>query len=248
MVFCREKKQSTRKQKERQERDDLILQCATEILQRDGWQHLNMQSVAAMTDYSKGTIYQHYCCKEDLLAALVVNCGRRLVVLLSKAQRHEGTVRSRVALMSSAFFLHSTLENAITRLVSTVKAQDFLEKVSDARKKDLQNVDTEIFRLGCMAFYGEKGRSGQLSTQEIMDASFGWWAMIWGLNDIMNQGWDIERLGFSEPLGFFYRSLSLFLDGLGLEEDPNYKSWSDIQVLTKKVFTQEVESLDKQVK
>lgn len=244
MVFCREKKQSTRKQKERQERDDLILQCATEILQRDGWQHLNMQSVAAMTDYSKGTIYQHYRCKEDLLAALVVNCGHRLLGLLSKAQSHEGTVRCRVALMSSAFFLNATLENPVSGLVSMVKSQTFLEKVSAERQKELQNIDTEIFRLACMTFYDEKGHGGDMNPQEIMDASFGWWSMLWGLNDVMNQGWDIQRLGFSDPMAFFYRSLNIFLDGLDFEQDPDYKEWSDIQVLTQKIFVRELEQLN----
>ena len=243
MVFCRTNKQQERKQKERLERDALILQCATDILIKDGWQQLNMQAVAAMTDYSKGTIYQHYRCKEDLLAALVVSCGKRLLGLMEKALNHQCSVRCRIGLMSSAFFLNAEIEQGVSSLVSMVKSQDFLEKVSETRKKELQNIDNDIFRLACMAFYGEQGRNGKMSAQEVMDASFGWWSMLWGLNDVKNQGWDIERLGFSEPMAFFYRGLNIFLDGLGIEQDSEFSHWSDIQTLTQQVFAQEIEQL-----
>lgn len=233
-----------RKLKERLERDELILHCATTILQRDGLHKLNMQAVAAMTDYSKGTIYQHYSCKEDLLTALVIRCGQHLLNLLQKAANHPGSLRCRIGLMSAAFFYNGCIQQEVSGLVAVVKSEDFMQKVKPENLKQLQNIDNEIFRLACTTFYGAQGKNGILTTQNILDASFGWWSMNWGLNDVLNQGWDIERLGFKDPMSFYFRSLSIFLDGLGIEPDANYQSWQDIDTLARDVFKEELVDTD----
>lgn len=233
-----------RKQKARQERDELILDCATSILHSQGLHKLNMQAVAAMTDYSKGTIYQHYSCKEDLLTALVIRCGNRLLRLLQKAADYSGSLRCRVALISAAFFYNGTIEREVSGLVPVVKSEDFMQKVQPEHVKQLQNIDNEIFRLACMTFYGEQGKDGDLSTKNILDAAFGWWAMNWGLNDVINQGWDIERLGFKDPMSFYFRSLNIFLDGLGIAPDPTFKSWSDVDQLARTLFAEDIENTD----
>ncbi len=229
-----------RKQKERLERDELILNCAQTLLQRDGLHKLTMQAVAAMTEYSKGTIYQHYHCKEDLLGALVARCGDKLVGLLQKAATYDGSVRAKVALMSAAFFYNGRMQREVSSLVAMVKSEDFLQKVQADQQTRLKNIDNEIFRLACTTFYGAQGSKGKLTTQEIMDAAFGWWSMSWGINDVMNQNWDIKRLGFSDPMSFYFRSLTIFLDGLGLEPDSQLTSWNDVDAIAQMLFSHEL--------
>ena len=233
-------KAQDRKLKERQERDELILDCAQTLLQRDGIHKLTMQAVAAMTDYSKGTLYQHYRCKEDLLGALVARCGNNLVGLIGKAVAYSGSIRAKIALMSAAFFYNGRMQKEVASLVAMVKSEEFLQKVEPEQQKRLRNIDNEIFRLACIVFYQAKAPQSQRSAQDVMDAAFGWWTMSWGLNDVMNQNWDIKRLGFADPMSFYFRSLTIFLDGLGLESDPQLTCWGDVDALAQALFEEEL--------
>ena len=66
-----------RKQRERIEREQLILDAARNIINQEGWEHLTMERVAAAVEYSKGTVYNHFSSKED-------------VVGVKRAPRYEG--------------------------------------------------------------------------------------------------------------------------------------------------------------
>lgn len=59
-----------RKQKDKQNRRDLILQKAEEIMTAKGLSGLNLDLVAAETGLAKGTIYLYFKSKEDILSFL----------------------------------------------------------------------------------------------------------------------------------------------------------------------------------
>ena len=62
---------STRKARELEAREALILDTAQRLVEERGYLGMNMDLVAEATEYSKGTIYQHFSCKEELLSALI---------------------------------------------------------------------------------------------------------------------------------------------------------------------------------
>lgn len=59
-----------RKQREKEELRQLILDGATKVLQRDGYDNLSIRKVAKEIQYSPGTIYVYYRDKDELLLAL----------------------------------------------------------------------------------------------------------------------------------------------------------------------------------
>ncbi|MBI3942540.1 MAG: TetR/AcrR family transcriptional regulator [Chloroflexi bacterium] len=59
------------KEKQRQERADLILQAAEAILAAKGYHETSMDEIAARVGVSKGTVYQHFPSKEELIFALL---------------------------------------------------------------------------------------------------------------------------------------------------------------------------------
>ena len=61
---------TARKEKERRERESQILDVAREMLCRDGYLGLSMDRIASQMEYSKGTIYQHFQNKEEIILAL----------------------------------------------------------------------------------------------------------------------------------------------------------------------------------
>ena len=76
---------SSRKERQRAERDELILRVARELLLEKGYLGLTMDRIAKATEYSKGTIYQHYSCKEEVVIALAIQTAEI-----------RGTVRQRI--------------------------------------------------------------------------------------------------------------------------------------------------------
>ena len=44
-----------------------MLQLAQQLLQQDGFTGLTMDRLTAVSEVSKGTIYNHFCSKEDLI-------------------------------------------------------------------------------------------------------------------------------------------------------------------------------------
>ncbi len=65
----------TRKQREIRQREAYLLDVARKMLMEHGFSGLSMDRLAEATEYSKGTVYQHFSTKEDLVAALAVREG-----------------------------------------------------------------------------------------------------------------------------------------------------------------------------
>ncbi|MFT5093045.1 MAG: AcrR family transcriptional regulator, partial [Porticoccaceae bacterium] len=62
----------TRKQREIKEREDRILGLARTMLAEGGYLGLSMDAIAEQLEYSKGTIYNHFPCKEEIIISLAV--------------------------------------------------------------------------------------------------------------------------------------------------------------------------------
>jgi len=58
------------RERQRQEREDLILQAAEEVLTAKGYHDTSMDEIAARVGIAKGTVYLHFSSKEDLVFAL----------------------------------------------------------------------------------------------------------------------------------------------------------------------------------
>ncbi len=58
------------KEKQRQEREALILQAAEEVLMEKGYHETSIDEIAARVGIAKGTVYLHFPSKEDLVIGL----------------------------------------------------------------------------------------------------------------------------------------------------------------------------------
>ncbi len=61
---------STRKERQLREREELILDRAREMLAEKGYLGLKLDELAEAVEYSKGTLYQHFSSKEDMILAI----------------------------------------------------------------------------------------------------------------------------------------------------------------------------------
>lgn len=72
------------REKQRQEREDLILQAAEEVLLEKGYHDTSMDEIANRVGIAKGTLYLHFARKEDLIFTFF---ERQLKVILSELEQ-----------------------------------------------------------------------------------------------------------------------------------------------------------------
>ncbi len=221
-----------RKANERLQRDELILSVAQQLLIEKGLQGLSMQGIANNTQYSKGTIYQHYRGKEDVVAKLVIRCGERLIKMIDLALEQGNSIRHKIVLVSAAFFVNAQVQPETAILVAKVKSEDFQIKLSQEHQLELKALDDEVLRRVIALF----SQGTEFNDEKVRDAAFGWWAMKWGVHDVLSNTWDMSRLGFSDPIAFFFRSLCIYLDGLEVPKDDTDFEWSKIKLEVQILF------------
>ena len=82
----------TPKQLEIRNREEKILEVARPLILRDGYQGLSMEKIAAELEYSKGTIYNHFSCKEEIVVALAIQSANVRVNQFRKAAEFSGQI------------------------------------------------------------------------------------------------------------------------------------------------------------
>src|SRR6267154_3540256 len=73
------------KEKQRQERETLILQAAEEVLMEKGYHETSIDEIAARVGIAKGTVYLHFPSKEDLVIAIFERDMQQLLQYIDTA-------------------------------------------------------------------------------------------------------------------------------------------------------------------
>lgn len=86
---------AARKQIQIAERENEILRIAGEILASEGPNALTMERVLARVQFSKGTLYNHFTCREDLLVAFHAQCFAEHLAFFERGALFRGRARER---------------------------------------------------------------------------------------------------------------------------------------------------------
>jgi len=84
------------KERQREEREALILEAAYGVLLEKGYYEASIDEIAARVGISKGTVYLHFASKEDLVGALLEQQIVESLALVDQAISEETTVRARL--------------------------------------------------------------------------------------------------------------------------------------------------------
>lgn len=138
---------SERKQRERAERESLILDVGRKMLLKDGYHGLSMDRIAEEIEYSKGIVYQHFASKDDLLCGISINLLREGVAFFHRASQLRGRPRERltaIALASQLLFrLHPDSFQA--QLIIWVNA--IADRASQERREVMGQLQTDLHVL-----------------------------------------------------------------------------------------------------
>lgn len=221
----------------KQQREQELLMLAQHILQQEGFAGLTMDRLTALSPVSKGTIYNHFCSKEDLITALSVDSLQRQLALLQRAQQIPGNSREQALALHLAYHRFSMTEPTLFLCLLTATTPGVVEKSSAARLALRQQLEFQLAAI-CQQTMAKAITLGDLA-QPVGDSSdalaFVQWALAFGSNALLKPTQQLGLFGQLPPQPTMLLGINLLLDGLNwkpLSSEWDYQaSWQRIMAL-----------------
>jgi AcrR family transcriptional regulator len=218
------------------QREQELLVLAQHILQQDGFAGLTMDRLTALSSVSKGTIYNHFCSKEDLFTALSVDSLQRQLALFKRALLIPGHSREQVLALHLAYHQFSMTEPTLFLCLLTANTPGVIEKSSPARLALRQQLELQLVAI-CQQLIAQAIAEGslQLPTNQSLDAlAFVQWAQAFGSNALFKPTQQLGLFTQLEPQATMLLGINLLLDGLNWK--PLSKEW-DYQASWQRMMT-----------
>ncbi len=204
----------TRKQKELLKREQLILDAAQDIMQQHGLQGLTMERIAAEIEYSKGTVYSHFCSKEEVISAISCRSMDQLIELFTRASNYPGNHRQRIAAIGLAHNLYSQLHPTEMQNMQLIKSTAIREKVSEEKQSKLFQQEQKITGI-VLQVVRDAMHDGDIPLDQpfIPDSILlGLWTMGYGSSLLNMSGIPFDKLGVQQPLDMMLINSHKLLD------------------------------------
>ncbi|MFT7642866.1 MAG: AcrR family transcriptional regulator [Pirellulaceae bacterium] len=206
-----------RRERERQEREQRILEVSRQMLVRDGYHGLNMDRVAEALEYSKGTIYNHFSCKEEIILALAIETMDKRTQMFERGTTFQGSSRERLQAIGVASELFVRLYPDHFLVEQVIRSSSIWEKTSEQRRNLLRMCE---FR--CMGIVGGIVRDGIASGDLVLPAEvnveelvFGMWSLSFGAFSIIATSDSLVELGIRDGFEAVRLNITHMLDGYG---------------------------------
>jgi len=205
-----------RKQRERQLREKLILDTAKDILNHEGFANLTMERIAADIEYSKGTVYNHFSSKEDIISALGARCMTKLLNLFKRATNYQASSRDRISAIVIAHSLYAQLNPIELQNMQLIKSQAIRQKVSAHMQAEVLQLEQQITSIvidivsdAITAADLPNNSEGKRTANGIV---FGLWSMSYGANLLSVSGIPFNRMEMCNPLDVMWDNSQRLLD------------------------------------
>jgi AcrR family transcriptional regulator len=205
-----------RKQRDRAAREELILDHAQRILLRDGFQNLNLDTLAEAIEYSKGTLYLHFKTKEDIALAVVTRALKERADLFERAIQFPGRSREKARAIGFACCHFAKEYPDYYSVQMMLTSHSFWEKADDVRQHQYGMQASRTFRA-MQRVVSEALQSGdipktKLSAEQIV---FCIAATAVGSHIMTRNTPTAMMAGIDDPNDAVCQNLSVLWDGLG---------------------------------
>ena len=207
---------AARKERQRIEREELIIEHGQRMLLRDGFQNLNLDHLAAAIEYSKGTIYRHFATKEDLALAVATQVLERRANLFERAKNFKGSSREKMRAIGFACLQFAIEHRDFFNVEMMLKSVSFWEKASPERKR-LHAVQTMKMSATMLEIIESGFASGDLPQRGLTanEVCFSLIAVTIG-SHIMAMQPDVQiELRITDPILAIRKNQDVICDGLG---------------------------------
>lgn len=208
---------TTRKQREFAAREHLFLDTARTVIREEGYHALTMERVAERTEYSKGTVYKHFSCREDLLLALCCNSLANMGDLFKDVLSLQGQSREKVTFLVLAYQLFARHFPEDFELLLETRHIDIILKASPERAAEREKFDL-VLRALIIAQINEAITVGECRLKpgmSVEEVCFGAWAMSFGILLLTSNPHVTKHFTLPDTTTVLLNQTNLLLDGLG---------------------------------
>jgi AcrR family transcriptional regulator len=236
----------TRKQRELHEREELILDTAQTMLHHHGYNYLTMDRIAETVEYSKGTIYNHFASKEDLVCSLSCRCINNLIDVFKRAYNYDGTTRERYSAIGIGYSLYHQLRPMDSQNIQTAKNFAVREKISTEKLCEMEALEHTLTKIAhdIVQQAIDCGDLDKKYQDYINTIVFGCWSMHYGGMLLGQSDIPLQKLGFSPVVKMLWENTNAYLDGyrwLPLSTKTNTDRL--IETISSVLFDDEIEML-----
>lgn len=231
---CFVKRISSKRQQALADRESELLLIAEQLVAKEGFANFTMDKLTANCRYSKGTVYNHFNSKEDLICALCIKSLKSEIALFKHALTFKGNSRERCLAILYAYQLHAFNEPTLFMCVLTAKTPAVMEKANPTRLAEQDKLSKELTALCDDVFNaGIEDKTLQVKPgMTIGSLTFAVWAMSFGTNALMLSAGEIEGVKRLENQMAALNNANLLFDGFGwqpLSDQWDYaKTWQRI--------------------
>ena len=233
---------SERKKREYAQRETLIIDTARHLLLKVGYIDLNMDRIAELTEYSKGTIYQHFSCKEEILVAMLIQSAKKCGTFLLRGSQFQGTPRERVAAMALGYDLFIRLNPDHFKSKLLLLNASIRGKASPALQKNLERAEQDNIGI-VFGVLRDAVKEGHLHLRQgvtIEEVTFGLWTGAFGAFVLMFSEVNLFALGISDPRKAVWENIHALLDGFGWHPFFHELDWEETRNrILNEIFPQE---------
>lgn len=227
-----------------------MLEQARQIIYREGEPALTIDKLVKALPYSKGTVYNHFTGKEDILLALTNLHMKKVVTLYQRAVTFDGTKRERGLALHFGFLLQAIINPQEFQMVMSAKTANCIEKASQRRQDEHTQLEGQIVAPIFNLF------QSAVDTQEckipphmsVMQFCFSCWSLSFGSLVLMcgnNQQCGIRsELSMEREL---MNGINLLFDGIQWQPLTQDADWlGSIQRMKNEIFYDEMAQLEAQ--
>lgn len=209
------------------ERDRAIRDAARRLLLERGLHGFSMDDVAAAIAYSKGTVYQHYDSKEDVLVASCAEAAAELAETFERAAALPLRSRERMTAIVEAYCEFVERHAVSFRVIPLVHSPTVREKAKPERIAAMEVAQARV-RAACAAVVDAAVAAGDLRPPAGVDVRtipFALWSLMFGAFMLTELHSSEKTFGVRDPVAAIRVSWALHMDGLrwapvGGEADP----------------------------
>jgi len=225
-------------------RKEMIIDAALEIMAAQGVAALTMDKVVAKLPCSKGTVYNHFSCKEDLLMGIGDKALTVLFGFFKRAITFDGNSREKALAVNLSYLIYALLHNDLFQSFIAIKSPTVYNKVSAEKKIQHDKLELKLLSL-CNEVINQALKNGDINNPNNLteqQISFALWAMNFGTITLL--GKDIAHCEGSSGLEVereYLNHNNILFDGLAwlpLQKDFDYRQ-SAKKILTQ-LFSQEI--------
>ena len=205
------------KQQEIQRREQRILEVARPALIQDGYHGLSMERIAASVEYSKGTVYNHFANKEEIIVALAIETVAKRLEMFKQAAQFKGVSRFRMLAVGQAAekFVHDFPD--FFMLEQILQLPSVRQKISEKRQHEINSIE-----VLCMDVFAGIVRDAVSNEHLVLTAGstpeklvFGLWALSNGGFAIASRSGSLPHLGLDNPFELVHDHTAALMDGFG---------------------------------